>query len=129
MKINLLPIACCVLVFSICISCSHFDHHGGNTHVSISESEDEYRMSAYFNENKMNKIYQYMDERLGDRNNFSFANSKIDATLTLDDRTTFYLKTSPGDLEIKFDKDRNSVESYNRVKKMCEGIKNIIGKD
>lgn len=129
MKTNFRIIICCFFALSMCAACGHFNHHSNNTSIKISESNGEYCMSAYFNENKTKKIHEYMDEHLGDRNNFSFANAKIDARLTLDDRTTFYIKTSDRDLEIKLDKEKNSYESYTRVKKMCEGIKEIIGKD
>ena len=56
----------------------------------------------------------------------SFINSRIDGTLGFDDNTTFYIKKYPGYLEIKFDKNKNSSESYYRVKAMCEGIKKVV---
>ena len=39
------------------------------------------------------------------------------------DHTTFYIKKYAGFLEIKFDKDENSDEGYQRIKSMCDGIK------
>ncbi|HRI21800.1 MAG TPA: hypothetical protein PLA68_12645 [Panacibacter sp.] len=129
MRINFRVITCSMFVLSMCIACRHSGHDGANTSVKISESNGEYCMSAYFNGNKTKKIHEYMDQHLGDHHNFSFANTTIDGSLTLDDRTTFYIKASDGDLEIKLDKEKNSYESYTRVKKMCEGIKEIIGKD
>lgn len=83
-------------------------------------------MSAWFNLDKTNAVHKYMDQQLGKRNNISFVNSEIDATIMLDDHTTFYVRSLPGDLEIKLDKKQNSQESYIQVKKMCEGIKNVI---
>jgi hypothetical protein len=65
-------------------------------------------------------------KKLGYPNNVSFVNSEIDATLTLQDQTTFYVRSYPGELELKLDKEKNSYEAYERVKKMCEGIKSVV---
>jgi hypothetical protein len=84
-------------------------------------------MKAYFNKNKTRKVESYMDERIGDRSNKSFVNTRIDGQIALDDHTTFYIKKYPGFLEIKLDKDQNSYPSYQRIRTMCQGIKDIIG--
>ena len=67
-----------------------------------------------------------MDDKIGNRNNVSFANTKIDGKITLDDHTTFYIKKYPGYLQLKLDKEENTVESYQRIRSMCEGIKKIV---
>jgi len=53
-------------------------------------------------------------------------NSRADASITLDDKTTFYIRSKPGNLEIKLNKQENSAASYKKIKKMCEGIKSIV---
>ena len=116
----------CLLVLSIFLSCSKIGHHGDNISISISETADSYKMSADFNEDQSRKVLEYMDKRLGNRNNFSFVNTQADATITLDDRTKIYMKSSPGYLKIILNKEENSTASYLRVKKMCEGIKDIL---
>ena len=83
-------------------------------------------MSAHFSRNKTKAVHEYMDRQIGKANNISFLNSEIDATVTLDDRTAFYLKSLPGELEIKLDRQHNSYESFIKVKEMCEGIKKVI---
>lgn len=127
MKKTFLLSVCSILVVCVFFSCSHF-HHGDDISISLKDSRDSYKMTAYFNEKQTARVHKYMDEQLGKRNNFSFTNAVLDATLTLDDRTTFYIKSSPGDLEINFDKEKNSYESYVQVKKMCEGIKTVLAK-
>lgn len=123
MKKSFLLTGGCMFLVWVSISCYH-SHH--NTKISISETKDAYKMSAWFNLDKTNAVHKYMDQQLGKRNNISFVNSEIDATIMLDDHTTFYVRSLPGDLEIKLDKKQNSQESYIQVKKMCEGIKNVI---
>jgi hypothetical protein len=102
-------------------------HHHGYTDISYNESGHYYSMKAYFNKNKTRKVESYMDERIGDRSNMSFVNTRIDGQIALDDHTTFYIKKYPGFLEIKLDKDQNSYPSYQRIRTMCQGIKDIIG--
>lgn len=67
-----------------------------------------------------------MDQKLGDKNNFSFINTETDATLTLDDGSKFYMKKHAGYLGIKMDKTENSVRAYRNLKDMCEGMKDVV---
>ena len=115
-----------VLMFAGLTSCRWYDN--GNTDISYSEWSHYYSMKAHFNKNKTRKVESYMDERIGDRSNMSFANTRIDGQIALDDHTTFYIKKRPGFLEIKFNKRENSYESYQRIKAMCQGIKEVIAK-
>jgi hypothetical protein len=85
-------------------------------------------MKAHFNKNKTRKVENYMDETIGDQSNMSFINTRIRGQLALDDHTTFYLKKYPGFLEIKFNKGENSYESYQKIKAMCQGIKEVIAR-
>ena len=56
----------------------------------------------------------------------SSENDYIDANPRLDDNTRFYIKESPGRLKIRLDKRVNATASYYRIKKMCEGVKELI---
>lgn len=67
-----------------------------------------------------------MNSELGDRNSVSFVNTRTDAMITLDDKTTFYMKSNPGELKIKLNKQDNSYESYTEIKDLCEGLKEIM---
>ena len=83
-------------------------------------------MSAYYDKSKTRQVQQCIDEHLGAKNNISFVNAETDATITLDDKTKFYIKSSPGELKIKLDKEENSFASYNEIKEMCTAIKTTI---
>ena len=117
-------ISCLIVVASFLLSCRHLNHHDIN--IRISESGHYYKMLACYNRNETRRVEEYMDNRIGRGSNMSFINSRIDGTLGFDDHTTFYIKKYPGYLEIKFDKNKNSSESYYRVKAMCEGIKKVV---
>jgi len=116
----------CVLLFASLASCTWYDN--GNMDISYNEWSHYYSMKAHFNKSKTRKVETYMDERIGDRSNMSFVSTRIDGQITLDDHTTFYIKKYPGFLEIKFNKRENSYESYQRIRAMCQGIKEVLGK-
>jgi len=111
------------LVCITLISCMHRDH---DINITYSEYSHYYSMNAYFPKNKTRDVDEYMDDRIGRRSKMSFVNSRIDGTIALDDHTKFYIKKSPGVLEIKLDKDENSDEAYHEIKLMCQGIKKIL---
>ena len=113
------------LLWITAISCMHNDH---DINITLSESDHYYSMKAYFSKSKTRDVERYMDSRIGRRSNMSFVNSQIDGNLALDDHTTFYIKKSPGLLKIKFDKAENSEEAYERIRSMCEGIKQVLAK-
>lgn len=104
-------------------SCWHNDH---NVNIHYKDAEDYYSMKAYFSRNSTRRVERYMDDRIGRRSHMSFVNSRIDGTIGLDDHTTFYIKKYPGYLEIKLDKYQNSPGSYETVKSMCQGIRNVL---
>ena len=85
-----------ISVFVTChISCLYRHHRG--TSIHIKESHTFYSMEAYFDKSKTSKVQQFMNSELGDRNSVSFVNTRTDAMITLDDKTTFYMKSNPGE--------------------------------
>jgi hypothetical protein len=98
------------------------------TSVTVTEDDKSYAVSAEYNPELTNKINKCLDEGIAKGTSFSFKNAKLDATMTLDNSISFYAKTSPGKLILKFDKRKNSTELYNRFKKMVEEIKDIVQK-
>lgn len=83
-------------------------------------------MDAWFNENKTGDIEAYMNDKIGRQSNVSFANTRIEGRIGLDDHTTFFIKKTPGHLKIELDKSRNSFRSYREIKSLCEGIKEVL---
>lgn len=127
MRKPFLSIVCFVLI-SICISC-HGLHGSDNICITVSENDEVYEMSSYFNKDKTRKVQRYITEQVGKENRVSFVNRKIDAVLMMNNHTTFHIKSEPGELEIKLDKDANSEEGYAQVKELCEGLKYVIEKE
>jgi hypothetical protein len=112
-----------VLASGALFSCLHNDH---DVSLSYQDTDHEYSMTASYPKSNTRNVGEYMNNSLGARNNISFVNAQIDANLTLDDHTKFYIKKYPGYLEIKFNKEENSDESYREVKSMCQGLKKVL---
>jgi len=97
------------------------------TSVNISESATEYALIAEYPEKKFANVRECLSEYLKQNKAAMFNPAEIDATITFDDRTTFYARSFPGELELKFDKRKNSREALTRFKKLCDRMKDVIG--
>ena len=104
------------------ISCGFPD---GSISIKHSQYDHYYEMTAKFNPEKTTKVDKWLDKELS-AGDMSFVNTRMDGEITLDDKTTFYLKKSPGYLHIKFDKEKNSDEAYYKIKSVCEGINDVV---
>lgn len=99
--------------------------NGDNIKVSVNETKEEYRFEAHFSKDKSDAVSEYMDDYLDQK---IFENAQIDAAMRLNDGTQIYAKTDDGEVKIRLDKQLNSRESYEKIKKMGEGIKRVLTK-
>ena len=97
----------------------------GSISIKHSQYDHYYEMTAKFNPEKTTKVDKYLDEELSS-SNMSFVNIEMDGEITLDNKTNFYVKKSPGYLHIKFDKKKNSDEAFTKIKSVCEGINDVV---
>ena len=82
-------------------------------------------MTAKFNPERTVAVERLLDKELPS-GNVSFANTEIDGNITLDNQATFYMKKSPGFLNIKLDKEKNSDAIYRKIRSVCEGINDVV---
>ena len=115
-------LSCVLLPVITIISCGFPD---GSISIKHSQYDHYYEMTAKFNPGKETEVVRYLDKELTS-GNMSFVSTKMDGDITLDDRTTFYVKKSPGYLHIKFDKEKNSDEAFAKIKSACEGINEVV---
>ncbi len=113
-------------ITTLLLVCTTLFSQNDNLKATTKESDDTYEYSAEFNKDKHPEIVRYMDNILGKSNNISFAKTKLDSKMSLDDKSTFYIKLSPGNLKMKFSKKENTMESYKKLKRMCEGVNEIV---
>jgi hypothetical protein len=116
-------LAVCILVLLSTFSGCWWEH---DTSITTREGDDEYEMSARYERYKARKIEKMIRQELEDRHNISFSSNEMDEDVTLDDRTTFHIYSHPGKIEIKFDKNDNSAASCERVRALCDEIKEIL---
>ncbi len=122
MKKNIYKQILGLLTISVCFSCCNF-HNDHNIRISVKESSQQYRLHASYSRAKTNKVRSYINECIQP---VSLNGNYVDITTTLDDNTRFYIKSLAGELLIKLNKTENSEASYHRIKKMCEGIKEVL---
>ena len=115
-------IAILLFVIVAIISCGFPE---GSISIKHSQYDHFYEMTAKFNPDKTGKVDRYLDKELPS-GNMSFVNTEMDADLMLDDKTTFYVKKSPGYLNIKFDKEKNSEKAFTKIKSVLEGINEVV---
>ena len=104
------------------ISCSFPD---GSISIKHSQYNHYYEMTAKFNPDKTDEVDRYLDSELSSTK-MIFANTEMDGDITLDDKTTFYVKKTPGFLNIKLDKEKNSEEAFTKLKGVLEGIGEVV---
>jgi hypothetical protein len=98
---------------------------GGSINIKHSEYDHYYEMTAKFNPDRTAAVERWLNKELpaGD---VSFTNTEIDGNITLDNQATFYMKKSPGFLNIKLDKEKNSDAIYKKIRSVCEGINDVV---
>ena len=82
-------------------------------------------MTAKFNPDKTAAVDKWLNKELA-TGDMSFASIEMDGEITLDNKATFYMKKSPGFLNIKLDKKKNSDAIYQKVRAACEGINDVV---
>ncbi len=105
-------------------SCRHHNNH--DIKVSINESGGNYTFYASFPEQKTNKIHRLINNRISPNGLFASAEDHLNVTTTLQDKTTFAVKASPGIVEIRVNREGNSPAAFNCIKYMCTDIRNAL---
>jgi len=118
-----------VLVFccGISIHCKTGKRTGpANISFTVEESEERFCIFAGYDPANTKKVELVLDKYLKESSDPSFVNTKLDADMTLRNKTVFYIKHKSGELKIKLDKDLNSVQTVQTFKKMAEELKGSI---
>jgi hypothetical protein len=102
-------------------------HHDDNDHdisLQIKETDNSYMVYARYDRHRTSAVQHYLDRTLG--TSHMFRKSRVDATISVDDRMRFYVKNTPGRLVIRLNRNENSEEAYWRIKEVAEGLKKQI---
>jgi hypothetical protein len=115
-----------ILALSIFLVWSRFEDFNHNISITVSEQRDTYEFSAHYDRANTTRVQAYINDCIKPDQMGNSENDYIDANTALPDNTRFYIKESPGRLKIRLDKTQNSTASYYRIKKMCEGVKQLL---
>jgi hypothetical protein len=126
MKTSFYLTAFCIISLSVFLVWKKFEIYDHGINISVTENFDSYQFTANYNAENTARVQSYINNCISPNSLFQSENDYMDINTTLSDRTKFYIKESPGRLKIKLDKPENSCSSYMRIKKMCEGIKNVL---
>jgi hypothetical protein len=99
-------------------------HKQGDLDIKVVDSDDVYEYSATFDPARSLAVERFINARIAPTHITS--NGDLDVTTILNDKTTFDYESSPGELIITLDKKRNNQAGYNRIKKMCQELNQII---
>lgn len=97
-----------------------------NLSISVKSTATGYSFDAAYPENKTEKVVAYLEKTLGNDKIFTALSDIKDEEVAMGDSVKFYLKSSPGNLEIDFKKQYNSEASYNKLVEMCKGVKEVL---
>jgi hypothetical protein len=126
MKTSFYLTAICLVSLSIFLMWSKFRVNDHDIAIAVNDDNDKYKFSASFPESKTYAVEQYVNSSIAPNRLFKSESDYFDVTTTLTDQTEFYIKGSSGRLKIEIDKKKNSIASVYRIRRMCDGIKNIL---
>ncbi len=117
-------VVCNLFVLCFILSCSRVGGH--SLTYEVSESGTYFTIRAKYDKQQSEEVDRFMDRYFDKYKKFSFQNTVMDATLTLNDGTGFYIKKQPGYLSIKFNKEKNSPTAYRQMKLLGERLKTVM---
>jgi len=126
MKTSVLFAAFSIVALGTFLFWAKFTDYNHSISVSVVEDEDMYTFSARYDGAATSRVEGYINRNISPDQMGSSPNDYIDASTSLNDHTRFHIKESPGRLEIKLDKRENTKASYYRIRKMCEGVKQLL---
>ena len=99
---------------------------GESTQINISDNKNELSISGAFPGRKSKMVHDYLRKQLNLSDLPDLTYLEIKHYQTPDLFMSFYIKSRVGYLKILFDKNENSSEAYNKMKKMGEGLKEVL---
>jgi len=128
MKTGFYLTICCLFILSIFVGYTKYVKNYDGVEISVHDDTDTYLMEAHYNVNSTSKVQWYINRCIAPNSLFSSDHDYLNVTTSLQDGTSYYVKSSPGHMKISIDKRKNSTASVMRIRKMCTGIKELLTK-
>jgi len=126
MKTSVLFAAFSIIALGSFLLWARFNIYDHDTAITVNDDSDSYTFTAHYDQGKTGRVESFINQKISPDQMGSSVNDYIDANTRLDDNTRFYIKESPGRLKIRLDKTTNSSASYRRIRRMCEGVKDLL---
>lgn len=111
------------LIYTTLLLALSFGCNNANLNISTRDTKAEYIYEAAYPINKTHTLEKYFSDEL----NKDLPLSKpIDTNMNFANGEQFNVKARKGFLSIKFDKKRSSVTGYIQMKKLTDGISDVL---
>ena len=115
-----------IMLLSGCVRYETDRVRHGRVSITVKESDHQFRIDAKFKRSQTDQVARIIKEEL-DRD---ISDENIHATtFTIREDDKLFVRLRKGRLKIRFDKDENDEEAYNRVKRLADQIKLIIASE
>ena len=113
------------LILAIVIALSScFHDHGIN--ITVNDDDDVYRFRASYDRDMTDEVNRIINKHLHGQHSTAFVHTFTEKEIRLDDGTNFYIRSGPGRLRIRLDRDDNSEENCEEIRAMCDEIKDLL---
>lgn len=116
-----------IFVFAFFAFVFHQLYNDHDISIRVKETDDSYSLYASYARLNSSRMQHFLNKSLH-TNRFS-GNTPLNSFITLEDNTSFYIKTRPGNLYLKLDKRNNDEQGYIRIKRLGEEIKRKLAED
>lgn len=125
-KASYLIIALLILVFVVASAFLKIAFSGDDVKISISENKNEFRISASFPKAKSGEVHNYLLSQLNLGNLPDLKHLEVKKYRTPDDLMFLSIKSRDGYVKMSLNKDANSSDAYRKMKKVGEGLKEVL---
>jgi len=126
MKTTVLFATFSIIALSFFLFWARFNFNSHDTAITVNDDRDSYTFTARYDRIATARVEGFINKNISPDQMGSSVEDYIDANTRLNDNTRFYIKESPGKLKIRIDKTTNTVASYYRIRKMCDGVKELL---
>jgi len=102
-----------------------FDGNSNRQSISVRKTDASYQFKASYPKKRTADVITYVENTLKDGQLFGRGGIS-DSDINLGDSIKFHLQSEPGFIAIEFKKTGNSFGAYQKMERMCIGIKKRI---
>ena len=122
---KLLPVVLCFLIIAAAVVLFSM-RKNSDIEIAISESKDEWVLFASFPTKHADRAHSYIKSQLRMTDLTDLRYVEIKRYETPDRKMRFHITSRPGSIEIVMDREQNSHEAYEKLRKAAEGLKSVL---